>query len=727
VFRDIFDTSPIGVAVEDMDGRLIFVNRALCSMLGYTEEEACAKPCDQFSPPEDSQKDWALFQRLRAGFLDHYQLEKRYFRKDGTLMWGRLSISLLKGYPSVLVVAMVEDISEKKKLELERERSQASLRESEERLRLAVKAAKMFAYSWDAATDTIELSGESAGILGLDGTKVKGATTAAMVHPDDKDKLQAALAKLTVENPNLHITYRIIRRDGSVVWLDRNSLAYFDDKKRIKRLVGMIVDVTAGKQAEQALREGEERFRLAAQVGKMYAYEWDASTDQVVRFGDTASALGPTGESRTTREQMMARVHPDDRARFAASLTERTPENPDVRFAYRVVGADGSIEWFEKAAHAFFDEGGRLVRTIGMVSNITERTRSEEKLRESEEKFRSIFQGASVGMVMISLEGRFLAANPTFCDYLGYTEQELLGKTVQSLTFEEDWSALAERWNETMAEGRSFQKLEKRCLHRNGGIVWTESTGFLVRSHDGHPRYLVGEVLDVTQRKQAEDALASLNRRLIEAQEHERKRIGRDLHDDINQRLALLAVDLDELQRNMPASAAETVPKLNEFRERIVEISTGVQSISRQLHLPQLEYLGIAAAMRNFCREFAEKQKVDIDFREENIPDSVPPEISLCLFRVLQEAVHNAAKHSQVRRFEVALACSTGQLHLVVTDRGDGFDAQTAVGRGGLGLISMRERVRTVHGTFAIDSRPRQGTTIRVAVPLECQPSEPAV
>jgi signal transduction histidine kinase len=254
---------------------------------------------------------------------------------------------------------------------------------------------------------------------------------------------------------------------------------------------------------------------------------------------------------------------------------------------------------------------------------------------------------------------------------------------------------------------------------KNGGLAWTENTAFVIRSHDGHPKYLVGVVLDITKRKEVEEALSSVNRRLIEAQEQDRKRIGRDLHDDINQRLAMLAVDLDELQRNLPELAAETLPKLNEFRGRIMEICSGVQSISRQLHLPQLEYLGVGAAMRNFCREFAEKQRVEIQFTQDNIPELVPHEISLCLFRVLQEGLHNAAKHSHVRRFNVALGYAAGQIHLMITDRGRGFDPQTAVSRGGLGLISMRERVRIVNGTFTVDSKPMSGTTIHVCIPVQ--------
>src|SRR5207244_1742532 len=131
-------------------------------------------------------------------------------------------------------------------------------------------------------------------------------------------------------------------------------------------------------------------------------------------------------------------------------------------------------------------------------SAITERKRAEETLQESEEKFRGVFRDAGVGMVIVSPEGRFLATNRTFCDYLGYTEKELLDKTVQSVTFAEDWPALSQRLNETLTGGRGLDRFEKRCVHKSGRIVFTESTASLIRSRDGEPRYFVGGVLDVT-------------------------------------------------------------------------------------------------------------------------------------------------------------------------------------------------------------------------------------
>src|SRR5437773_10271626 len=132
LFRDIFTASPIGIAVENLEGQPLFVNPALCSMLGFSEEEMLNKHCFQFSPPEDAGKDWALFQQLRAGSIDHYQLEKRYFRRDGSLVWGSLSISLLKSSPSPLVLAMVEDITDKKKAEEGRYRHAAVIESSDD-------------------------------------------------------------------------------------------------------------------------------------------------------------------------------------------------------------------------------------------------------------------------------------------------------------------------------------------------------------------------------------------------------------------------------------------------------------------------------------------------------------------------------------------------------------------------------------------------------------------
>ena len=226
---------------------------------------------------------------------------------------------------------------------------------------------------------------------------------------------------------------------------------------------------------------------------------------------------------------------------------------------------------------------------------------------------------------------------------------------------------------------------------------------------------MIGVNIDVTERKRAEEAILAANRRLIEAQEQERARIGRELHDDINQRLAMFAVELERLQDN----PSQVRSGLQELRKQTTEISNDVQALSHELHSSKLEYLGAIGGMKSWCKEFGEHQGIQIEFKNIDVQTSVAPEIGLCLFRVLQEALHNAAKHSGVKRIEVQLREDSGEIHLVISDLGRGFDLDTAVQGQGLGLTSMQERVRLVNGTIEIQSKPMGGTTVHVRVPLE--------
>ena len=157
---------------------------------------------------------------------------------------------------------------------------------------------------------------------------------------------------------------------------------------------------------------------------------------------------------------------------------------------------------------------------------------------------------------------------------------------------------------------------------------------------------------------------------------------------------------------------------MGELQNQTSEIATDIQSLSHELHSSKLEYLGIAAAMRGFCGQFGEQQNVEIDFKIPDLPSPLSPDISLCLFRVLQEALHNSAKHSGVRHFEVQLWGTSVEIHLTVSDSGAGFDSEAAKEGRGLGLISMEERLKLVKGTLSIESQPKRGTTIHARVPL---------
>jgi len=207
-----------------------------------------------------------------------------------------------------------------------------------------------------------------------------------------------------------------------------------------------------------------------------------------------------------------------------------------------------------------------------------------------------------------------------------------------------------------------------------------------------------------------------MTRRLIEAQEQERSRIGRELHDDINQRLALLAIELEQLKDN-PVDVSNS---LQQLLEKTNALSHDVQALSHELHSSRLEYLGVVSGMKSLCREFSERQKMEVDFRSD-VSSPLPFEIGLSLFRVLQEALKNAVKHSGVKRVEVQVVEQSNEVHLLVRDSGNGFDIEAARQGSGLGLTSMQERVRLVNGTIAFESKPMAGTTIHVRVPFKSE------
>jgi signal transduction histidine kinase len=221
---------------------------------------------------------------------------------------------------------------------------------------------------------------------------------------------------------------------------------------------------------------------------------------------------------------------------------------------------------------------------------------------------------------------------------------------------------------------------------------------------------------DITDSKRARAALASAKTRLADAQQEERARIARELHDDISQRLALLSMRLDAL-----AKAAPVWPDgrrdVEEMRDAVSDLARDVQALSHRLHPARLEYLGIVGAAGTLCREISNQQRVNVDFRAERVPEGLSRDLALCLYRVLQEALQNAVKHSGAEEIEVLLRGGVDRVELTVHDDGSGFDAHAPEPKG-LGLTSMNERLMAVHGSLAIESAPQHGTTVRACVPL---------
>ena len=233
-----------------------------------------------------------------------------------------------------------------------------------------------------------------------------------------------------------------------------------------------------------------------------------------------------------------------------------------------------------------------------------------------------------------------------------------------------------------------------------------------------------GLLIQRRRRRQADDEIASLAGRLITAQEAERTRIARELHDDINQQLASLSIALSGLNRQLPADAADVHDTLARLQQRTITLADAIRHLSHELHPGVLQHAGLVAALKAHCAEFGRQHAIEVTFSAADF-EAIPQDIALCLYRVAQEALRNIAAHAGARQAHVALRRTADGLELTITDDGQGFDLTEARRRGGLGLISLDERVRLVGGSVRINTQRQRGTELRVEIPLGGQEHAP--
>lgn len=460
--------------------------------------------------------------------------------------------------------------------------------------------------------------------------------------------------------------------------------------------------------AEQGLREGEERLRLATQAGKMFAYSWDAATDAIDRSGEAVEILGVQNDQAATGAAVSAMVHAEDREKLQAALAKLTVEQPNSRITYRIVRPDGKTAWLERNSRAYFDAQGKLKRVVGMIGDVTERKEAEEKLREYERAVESVEEF----IVVIDREYRCLMANRGFLKRRNLTSEQVVGRFVHEFVVKEAYENVIRPKLDECFQGK-IVRFELKYSYPEIGERDLFATYYPIEGNTGLDR-AVCILHDITDRKRAERAFADMTRKLIEAQQQERTRIARELHDEVNQRLAMLSVGLEQLQQ----SPTELESRVQELRKELRHISDDVQAISHDLHSSKLEYLGAVAGMKSWCSEVADRYKIEVTFGSDFSGD-LPLDVGLPLFRVLQEAVNNSIKHSGEKRIEVELRADCDEIHLIIRDSGKGFDVETSLRGKGLGLTSMSERVRLVNGTIVIESKPMGGTNIHVRVPLE--------
>lgn len=335
----------------------------------------------------------------------------------------------------------------------------------------------------------------------------------------------------------------------------------------------------------------------------------------------------------------------------------------------------------------------------------------------SERVLRTLLDSIPTPVWIAASNGAYIFVNHALAEFSGRSIDEELGDRWQATVHPDD---LAHRIEVHAAAAKRAELfiVEYRLRCADGEYRWVRDRGTPLVLTDGSHVGYIGSIVDMTEAQESEEARRMLADRFIQAQEAERTRIARELHDDIGQRLAILSIQMQRAGKPVSGLPGQSHPALSELSGKAKEIASRVASLSHQLHSSVLEYLGLKAAVESCCREFYEQGKLKIDCVCTSVPGNVLETVGLSVVRVVQEALNNVHKHSGATQVSVHLTGTEDALLLEICDNGHGFDVHQARLAAGLGLISMRERVNLVKGTMEIVSAPGKGTRITARVPL---------
>ncbi len=717
------------IVTIDESQRIVLFNKAAEDMFGCPVSSALGQPIDRFIP-----------ERFRGAHQEHFQQfgrDPEPFRQLGS---AREIFGLRTGGEEFPIEATISQVQVKKQGKkfftivlrdvTERRYAQEMLKKDQQFIAAILDTAGALVVVMNRHGQIIRFNRACERLTGYSFEEVRHRLIWDILQPpmvgveDVKEYFQAILQGQAPNfQENYWVTKENIRR-----WIAWSYAVLRDDQGRVDFVIVTGMNLTGQRNAQRALKH-EQRFiaNVLNTTGALVIIldpQWrilrmNRACEQTVRHAFQDLKGQPFWNLLTPSEE-------DKEGATEVLESYKTGRFP-CTFESAILDKARQLCWIQWNTTASYKKNGDVEYFIVTGTDITRRRDTERLLQQSKEQLQAILDHSPVSIWLKDLEGRYLKVNRQFEKNTGLSEKEILGKTDMQIFPSERASRFWEI-DQTIVQTRQAYESDE-ISDRSDGIHTEHVFKFLLTTPKGKPYALCGIATDITQRKQAEtilqetsqrleiqqQELRSLAAQLLTAQEEERRRISRDLHDDVNQRLALLSLKLQAVRDGLPEHHLVT-PMIQELYESVANLSDDIRHLAYQYHPSILDDLGLGSALRSLCEDFEKWEGISVTCELPDGARKVSQGVGTCLYRVVQESLRNISRHAQASAVHLILREDEQEITLSIQDNGQGFEVDGLLSRG-LGFVSMRERVRLVGGTLLVESQPGHGTTVKVSIP----------
>ena len=659
-------------------------------------------------------------------------------------------------------IELIRELTERIYIRIERALADAALRTSEERFRALIgKGADMITVT-DRDGGIMYASPTTERISGYTPEEFMACDPFTLIHPDDVERCLDAL-RVLVESPNLSLSlqHRVLHKDGSWHWIEGTFTSLFHEPA-VGGIVANVHDITESKAAEEALRGSQERLRIALDGAEMGAWNWNTTNDKVM-WNDQHYRLFGLEPCREAMDisVFLSYVLPEDQTLIESALRSAVEEIGVYETDFRIRRADtGEVRWMSGYGRVVEQQDGRATLMSGVVYDSTARKTAVDNLRRAHEELEdrvlertqqlaqyaqtleaqaALLELAHDAILVRDANGIITFWNHGAQELFGWSAQQSLGQNAYEWLFTQFPQPVEEIERQAQSQGRWEGELTH--TRRDGREVVVQSRWATQRNASGEVISTLEINSDITSRKAAEAAQRGLMKRLVDAQEDERKRISRELHDQMGQSLTALMMGLKALPSFGDSGISPPSPnaRIDQLQNITQELTEQVHRMAWELRPAVLDNIGLEAALRQLVEDWSARVEIEAQYLSrgwrvfENAEQTrLPSAVESTLYRVVQEALNNVQRHANATQVDVILEhsipdnrnieYSSGRISLTITDNGRGFDYQaTQTDSKRLGLLGMKERIELINGHIHVESAPTQGTTVSVRVPIEVE------